>query len=174
MTERTNVQRMDAPPACTARSPLARAEDFIDDNAKRSVSVRINTSDYGRIRILARRLHVREAAVFRYLLQVGLLRIAPLLADRLDAQRYLWALAELGPDLGAALSLDARQFASLLRGFKHDALPAVTDEDFELVDLASSHPQLLLHRLAPDAAGNPEPRTALLSHLRERYLRDSS
>lgn len=174
MTERTDVRRVDTSAACAPRSPLALAEGLIDDNAKRSVSVRINTSDYGRIRIVARRLRVREAEVFRYLLQVGLIRIAPLLAERLDAQRYLWALAELGPDLGTTLGFDAREFASLLRGFKHDALPVVSDEDLELVDLAGSHPRLLLDRLALDVADNPEPRAALLGHLRERYLAKSS
>jgi len=169
MTESTDLRRVKSSPACARRGPLACGEGLIDDNAKRSVSVRINTSDYGRIRIVARRLRVREAEVFRYLLQVGLARIAPLLAERLDAQRYLWALAELGPDLGAALGFDAREFASLLRGFKHDTLPEVIDEDLDLIDSAASHP-----RPALDDTSNPDPRAALLSHLRERYLEKSS
>jgi len=143
---------------------------LINDDAKRSVSVRINTSDYGRIKIAARRLHAREADVFRYLLQVGLSRITPLLGEALDTSAFLRALTELGPDLGPTLGLGAREFAGLLRTFKHRSLPSIDDEDFELLDLADPHPRLVLERLGADPNLHTDVRAALLAYLERKYL----
>lgn len=156
------------PPAADEDPESAAA--VINDNAKRSVSIRINTSDYGRIKIASRRLRTREADLFRYLLQVGLNRIQPLLGDDLDAASYLKALAELGPDLGFSLGLGAREFTTLLQTFKHRALPTVSADDYDLVDLAGTHPRLVLERLglAPDA--EDDVKAALHGYLRRKYL----
>jgi hypothetical protein len=156
----------------TTRYPAPEATGttggLIHDNAKRSVSVRINTSDYGRIKVAARRLRTREADVFRYLLQVGLNRLAPLLEECLEASTYLRALAELGPALGAMLGLSAREFADLLHSLKHRTLPALDHEDFELIDLAAAHARLVLERLG--ASPGTDVHVALHAHLQRRYL----
>lgn len=171
MPERTGALGGETSRPGVASDPLATTSGIINDNAKRSVSVRINTSDYGRIRVAARRLRVREAEVFRYLLQVGLSRISPLLADELDAASFLRTLVELGPDLSLALDCSAREFVGLLQTFKHRALPTLTDEDLELVDLAGSHPHLVLSRLGVDpAASTADARAALLAYFNTRYL----
>ena len=54
----------------------------VHDNAKRSISLRIHTTDYGKIRLIARRLRVRDSDVFRFLLRVALARLAPLYTDQ--------------------------------------------------------------------------------------------
>lgn len=153
------------PPATTDDGVTAAG--VINDNAKRSVSIRINTSDYGRIRIAARRLRTREADLFRYLLQVGLNRIQPLLGEGLDTKSYLRALAELGPDLVTNLGLGAREFTAVLQTFKHRALPEIEDKDYELIDLAGTHPRLVLERLGSNA--DMDVRTALHAYLRSKY-----
>lgn len=161
---RRDVSRV--PPVAAEEGDSAAA--VINDNAKRSVSIRINTSDYGRIKIASRRLRTREADLFRYLLQVGLNRIQPLLEEDLDAASYLRALAELGPDLGFSLGLGAREFTVLLQNYKHRALPTVSAEDFDLIDLAGSHPRLALERLGKRA--DDDVKAALHEHLRRTYL----
>jgi hypothetical protein len=55
------------PRAC----PEHASADVIDD-ATRSLSVRISVLDYGRIRVLARQLRVRESVATRLLLGLGL------------------------------------------------------------------------------------------------------
>lgn len=168
MAERPDSGPCVAAPRCLPQDLLASTSGIIDDNAKRSVSVRINTSDYGRIKIAARRLRTREADVFRYLLQVGLSRITPLLNENLDAATFLDILAELGPDLASNLGLAARDFAQLLLAMKHQALPDLSDEDYELIDLAATHPRLALQRLA--APMEADVRAVLVAYLRGKYL----
>ncbi len=168
MAERTDIGHGGSTTRYPAPDAPGTAGGLIHDNAKRSVSVRINTSDYGRIKVAARRLRTREADIFRYLLQVGLIRLAPLLEENLDAATYLRALAELGPDLGAMLGLSAREFADLLHSLKHRALPVLDHEDFELLDLAAAHARLVLERL--DAPADTDVHLALHEHLQRRYL----
>jgi len=132
------------------RSAPAQAGDGagIHDNARRSVSIRINTSDYGRIKVAARRLHAKEADIFRYLLQVGLNKLGPLLGAELDAQAFLRTLVDLGPDLSANFHVSAREFVSLLSAFTGMDAPAFDATDLELVDLAGTHPRMVQSRLA--------------------------
>ncbi len=144
----------------------------IHDNARRSVSIRINTSDYGRIKVAARRLHAKEADIFRYLLQVGLTKLGPLLGADLDERSFLGTLADLGPDLAANFEVSAREFVTLLSAFTGREAPAFDATDLELVDLAGTHPHMVQGRLA-ECCGRPveehELRSVLHDYLVMKY-----
>ena len=144
----------------------------IHDNAKRSVSIRINTSDYGRIKVMARRLHAKEADIFRYLLQVGLSKLSPLLGEGLEDDAYFRALADIGPDIAANFGVNAREFVMLVSAFTGRQAPDFEAEDLELVDLAGSHPRMVQARLA-EVCGRPvaehELRRVLYDYLAMKY-----
>lgn len=159
-----------------AGSPQAGAAQMesppIHDNAKRSVSIRINTSDYGRIKVAARRLHTKEADIFRYLLQVGLSKLSPLLGEALEDRTYFRALTDLGPDLAANFGVPAREFVNLIGAFTGRRAPTFDEADLELVDLAGTHPRIVQARLA-EVCGRPvaeeELRSALHDYLSTKY-----
>jgi len=142
------AQKIEEPMDGRAFAPVSGEVSPIHDNAKRSVSIRINTSDYGRIKVVARRLHAKEADIFRYLLQVGLNKLGPLLGTELDDQAFLRTLVDLGPDLAANFDVSAREFVSLLSAFTGKAAPSFDASDLELVDLAGTHPRMVQSRLA--------------------------
>jgi hypothetical protein len=145
----------------------------IHDNAKRSVSIRINTSDYGRVKAAARRLRTREADIFRYLLHMGLARIGPLLSETVDRENYVILLASLGPDLRAHFGCGASDLASLVQPGAGQSWPLIDADDFELIDLAGSHPRLAqeqLRQLQGVEAGPRDLRADLLTYLRRKYL----
>jgi len=157
-----------APPAMRTVADTAS----IHDNARRSVSIRINTSDYGRIKVAARRLRAKEADVFRYLLQVGLSRLGPLLGEGPGDHGCIHALAELGPDLAANFGIDAGEFARLLGAYTGSPAPAFDAADLELVALAGTHPHLVQGRLS-EFFGRPvagcELRRGLRGYLMTKY-----
>lgn len=130
------------------RVPRKLPFDAIKDDARRSISVRVNTSDYGRLKAAARRLGVRESDVFRHLLRIGLARLLRVLAmDVSPEERYrllICVAAEFGEDFG----MTARDCVSVLDA--HGSL-ALDDGDLELIGLAATHPlqaSVLLDRLA--------------------------
>jgi hypothetical protein len=151
---------------------VAGESPAIHDNAKRSVSIRINTSDYGRIKVAARRLHAKEADIFRYLLQVGLSKLSPLLGEGLEDRAYFRALTDLGPDLAANFGVTAREFVTLIGAFTGRTAPPFDQADLELVDLAGTHPRMVQARLA-EVCGGPvaehELRSALHDYLAMKY-----
>ena len=168
------IQNIPAPRVRLHARPAADMEAGpIHDNAKRSVSIRINTSDYGRIKAASRRLRTREADLFRYLLQVGLARIGPLLGESLEADAYLRLLAEMGPDMAALFGLSARELASLVQGREGERLPLIDGTDFELINLMGTQPALAREQLkalgCSRVMGN-DGRTALLEYLERKYL----
>lgn len=146
---------------------------LILDNAKRSVSIRINTSDYGRIKTAARRMRTREAEIFRYLLQVGLTRISPLLGETLDDTSYLRTLAELGPDFPGHFGIGTQELTALLQAFAGKSLPLVDESDLELIEFAGSHPRLATEKIeilagrTCAAAGGLRP--LLFEYLKHKY-----
>lgn len=88
----------------------------VRDDARRSVSFRIRTTDFGRIKLIARRLGVREADIFRYLVESGLQRLEGLLScgtsgdDSRHAEQVELACAELA----AAFGIGAEECLELL------------------------------------------------------------
>ena len=166
------AQKFEEPTEGRAFAPATGDLPPIHDNAKRSVSIRINTSDYGRIKVMARRLHAKEADIFRYLLQVGLSKLSPLLGEGLDDRAYFRALADLGPDIASNFGVNAREFVMLVSAFTGRQAPAFDAEDLELLDLAGSHPRMVLARLA-GVCGRPvaehERRSALQYYLSMKY-----
>ena len=152
--------------------PSAAEDDAasVKDNAMRSVSMRINTSDFGRIKVIARRLHARESDVFRVLIKIGLAGLAPLCdaAARGPALLALWSAH--GATLTSHLHLDAVAIDRLLNGEPAPGRPAIAPEDVALLAMLNAPPRYLALRLK-DLTGRDHPPDRIGLEIAE-YLRD--
>jgi hypothetical protein len=160
----------------TAR-PLALDKlgaDLINDNSKRSVSIRINTSDFGRIKAVSRRLKVRESDVFRFLVKVGLAEVAALCDSGAGSRDLLGVFAAHGRDLVGHFNLNARRLEQVINGEQRgDPGGRVEADDLELIALSVLPERYLALRLqellgrpvAPELAQD-----ALRDYLEGKYL----
>lgn len=159
----------------TAR-PLALDKlgaDLINDNSKRSVSIRINTSDFGRIKAVSRRLKVRESDVFRFLVKVGLAEVAALCDSGADARDLLGVFASHGRDLVGHFNLNARRLEQVINGEQRGDQRRVEADDLELIALSVLPERYLALRLQ-ELVGQPvapeDAQQALRDYLEGKYL----
>ena len=140
----------------------------INDNSKRSISIRISTSDYGRIKAISRRLRVREAEVFRFIVKVGLSEVAPLSYTNSTVLDLLSVFAAHGDDLVGHFNLDALRLNRILNPEGNNQGPRIDVDDLELLAMTTLPERILVLRLQ-ELVGHPIEPTAVLSEL-QRYL----
>ena len=135
------------------RPPRRPMVDEIQDDARRSISVRINTSDYGRLKAIARRLSVRESDVFRHLVRLGVGRLMRALESNAPSRERYRLLISMAGELGEDFGLTVPDCAALL---STRASPRLTLDaaDVELIALVATHP---LHACAVLASLVHEP-----------------
>jgi len=113
--------------------------DEIQDDARRSISVRINTSDYGRLKAIARRLSVRESDVFRHLVRLGITRLMRALDSEAPSRERYRLLVSLAGELGEDFGLTVPDCAALLSTRASPRL-ALDAADVDLIALVATHP----------------------------------
>ncbi len=146
--------------------------ELINDNSKRSVSIRINTSDFGRIKAISRRLKVRESEVFRFLVKVGLAEVSALCRSNATAEELLGAFAAHSAELVSHFNLNARRLGQVLNADSHGDGIKIDSDDLELLAmtafptryLAMRLQEMLGHPVAPDAA-----QQTLRKYLEDKY-----
>jgi len=145
--------------------------ELVNDNSKRIVSMRINTSDFGRIKAIAKRLKTRDSDVLRFVLRLGLAEILTLCHGESTADDLLKVFALHGPALVRHFDLNAAQLDRLLNAGR-DVRP-VSADDLELLIVASQSQRLLalrLHELLGIMVPVEEAVTFLRTHLETKYL----
>lgn len=146
---------------------------FVNDNAKRSVSLRVSTSDYGRVKAIARRLRTRESHVFRFAIRLALDKLAPLYDPAAKGARLMPVFAECGTSVAGHFQLDARRLAHILNADAEQADRKVDREDVELLAMAGVPERYLAMRLKELLGEEIPPGQAeavLCRHLGEKYL----
>lgn len=113
--------------------PIDQLKAAIHDDAKRSVSFRMYTSDYGRLRCMSNELRVGDSAVFRFLLRVALEKCAPLYDRNASATQRLELLAELGPEFATYFGFDVDELKAVFQCSDQHGRALIDDEDFDLV-----------------------------------------
>ena len=145
----------------------------IDDNAKRSVSIRINTSDYGRVKWLARQLRAKESDVFRFLLRSGLESVAPMYDSTRRTQAAIVSmLTTLGPELAQHFKLDPKRLQEWAAELTAGTGLEIAAEDLELLQMLPVSADFVRMRLAAltgAAAQGEDVRQALASYLVKKY-----
>ena len=143
-------------------------EETIVDDARRSISVRVKLSELGRLKAIAKRLETRESNVFRYVLRIGLARLTNVL-DGVVVPAQRWRLLiQLVGELSNDFGMDARACLDLLNSVSSGSMGDLAPEDLELVNLATTHPRVVLEYLER-LNGGPVAATNLISSLSE-YL----
>ena len=122
------------------RPPRRPMVDDIQDDARRSISVRINTSDYGRLKAIARRLSVRESDVFRHLVRLGVGRLMRALDSNAPSRERYRLLVSLAGELGEDFGLTVADCAALLSTRASPRL-SLDAADVELIGMVAAHPQ---------------------------------
>lgn len=154
-------------------SPAAKsATESENPDTKRSISLRMNQSDYDRIRTIAKRMRTRESDVFRFLLRLALAQVAPLDNSRNTGAELLPAFVNFPVELANHFELDADR---IQRVINHGADPAneVEEQDIELLAMAGqSHRYLALRisELTGKDVGTDEVLPALRQYLERKYL----
>ena len=131
----------------SAEAPLKRVKprklrrpvnEDVRDDARRSISVRVNTSDYGRLKMAAKQLGVRESDVFRHLLRLGLRRLIRVLdGDVSESERFRLLVSMVG-EFSEDFGLTPRECLMLLN--MRSSKPLQIDEaDLELIGLSITH-----------------------------------
>jgi hypothetical protein len=122
-------------------------EGVINDNSKRSISIRINTSDYGRIKEASRRLRVRESEVFRFLVKIGLSEIEALYQSNATKLDLLQAFAAHSADFVSHFNLNATRLDQIINRPDRPDEPQVEMDDLELLVMSLFPERFLSYRL---------------------------
>lgn len=160
-------------PAATASERPDDTATALHGNAKRSVSLRMNSSDYGRFKAVAHRLRARESEVFRFALKVALDRLAALHDAGARGRALVPLLAELGPLLVDHFRLDGRRLAHIVNDGTDEPAQRVDLDDIELIALSNAPERYLALRLKELSGLDVAPGRALdaLRHyLLRKYL----
>lgn len=149
------------------------SELFVNDNAKRSVSLRVNTSDFGRIKAIAQRLHARESDVFRFAIRIALSKLAPLYDSNARGGALMPVFAECGTAVAEHFNLDARRLAHVLNADVDDEARRVDMDDVELLSMAGVPDRYLamrLQELLGEEVAPGEAMERLCRYIEDKYL----
>lgn len=151
------------------------ATESASPDTKRSISLRMNQSDYDRIRTIAKRMRTRESDVFRFLLRLALAQVAPLDNGRNAGAELLPAFVNFPVELASHFELDAER---IQRVINHNAEPAnaVDEQDIELLAMAGQSHRYLALRISELTGENisaDDVLPAMRRYLERKYLHRS-
>lgn len=142
------------------------------DQRKQAVSVRLGESDLRNVKLIAKRLGVRDSDIIRYAIKSMLGRISPLCDAGITGRNLVPVLVESGDELIRYFELDAHQLEAIINQHAADDL-RVDRGDIALLAMNGLREQYLVMRLkdghgAPgDAAGTAH---SLRNYLYDKYL----
>lgn len=155
---------------------------LIEDNAKRSVSLRVDTTDYGKIKSIARRFRVRESEVFRFMIKLGLATLAPLFDPRARGKDVMPVFVEHGSEITKYFNLDAVSLERVINGDLDEGDLDEPDrrvdrEDVRLLAMATMPERYLyakLRELIADPVDSNKASETLRQYLTSKYLGEGS
>ena len=143
---------------------------------KQAVSIRLSSADVRKMKVLAKRLGVRDSDVLRFALKTVLNRLAGLCDPEVRGSGLLPTVVEAGAEFVRYFELDAARLDGIINAGA-DAAERVSHDDIALMSMTGSQPEvamLRLRRSAPDGVrvvtGTPDSVDALRHHLYEKYL----
>jgi hypothetical protein len=146
------------------------------ENKKQNVSIRMNVSDLRKIKVIAKRLNVRESDVFRFAIKSSLSKLAPLHDIEVAGSDLLPVFIEYGSEIASYFDLDAAQLDRLVNGSQTELHKRVDRDDLEMVVMLGRHEQYVFQKLkgSIDNADAPGAVSMLKQHLYEKYVSGSS
>jgi hypothetical protein len=137
---------------------------------KRLVSVRLNNTDFARLKHIAQRLRVRDSDVIRFAVKSVLTKLAPLHDVNLRGADLLPAFVELGSELSDYFEFDAAQLEEIVNDGVANQAKRVSAEDVALLAMLSL-PEHYLYMKLREVCQLPVESMGITATLRE-YLYD--
>jgi hypothetical protein len=161
----------------TFQDTMDRLKLCVTDDAKKSVSFRMHTSEYGRLRVLAEKLKARDSVVFRFLLRVALEQCRPLYDNNANACDRLRLLAELGPEFATFFNFDTSRLEETFLPETLEPRIKIEEDDLGLIAAFGTSRELVRKRLEKllnvEHVGD-DLHAVLHDYLIEKYLTNGS
>ena len=147
-------------------------EEFVFDNRKHAISIRLGDSDVRNVKRLAKRLGVRDSDVIRFALRSMLNRNGPLCDESICGRNLVPVLVESGDELIRYFELDAFRLDNIINAKVTDD-DRVHRDDIALLTMSSLREQYLVIRMQDgngslvDGAANGQ---SLRRYLYEKYV----
>lgn len=144
-----------------------------DKITKRSVSFRIDQSDFDQIKAITRRMRVRESDLFRFAIQITLNKLALLGDSDLKGTDVMPVFVDCGSEIATYFKLDSGRIEQIINADLEDDLKRVEAEDIGLLAMSAMPERYLTSRLKNlidkpiESVGVAE---ALREYLNEKYL----
>lgn len=143
----------------------------MEKQKKQVVSMRLNTTDLGRIKEIARRLRVRESDVYRFAIKTTLTKLAPFYDIEMRGGRDLLPIfVEMCAELTSYFELDADSLDRLINGELVDPGKRVAKDDIRLLSMLGM-PEQYLHLKLRELAQKPVEHTGM-STLIQQYFQE--
>jgi len=142
------------------------------DQRKQAVSVRLGESDLRNLKLIARRLGVRDSDIIRFAIKSMLGRISPLCDEAITGRSLVPVLVESGDELIRYFELDAHRLESIINQHADDEV-RVDRDDIALLAMNGLREHYLVMRLkdghgaVSDAASTAR---SLRNYLYDKYL----
>jgi hypothetical protein len=122
---------------------------------KQAVSIRMCSSDVGKIKRLAKRLGVRDSDVIRYAVKSALAKLAPLHDPAVRGSGLVPVFVESGTEIFQFFDLDAARLENIINSEAEDE-SRVDHEDIRLIAMSGVQKSFVRWRLStnPVAAGS--------------------
>ena len=145
------------------------------EQRKRIVSLRINTSDYEKVRDIAKRLRVRESKVLRFAIKIMLAKLAPLHDPKVCGGDLLPVFADFGAELTNYFALDASRLDTILNAGVEDPEKRIQEDDIDLLAMSPMSDNYLRMKLKKLTSSNNHTDTldvnaSLRDYLLEKYI----
>lgn len=142
------------------------------DSRKQAVSIRLGSGDLRKVKILARRLGVRDSDVIRFALKWTLNRIAPLCDPQVRGRQLVPVFVECGGELVRYFELDAARLEALLNDGANGA-GSVDHDDVLLIVMSGTQQPYARLKFSPSGdvgADGSSGDATLRRYLYEKYL----
>jgi len=137
---------------------------------KRSISLRIDDTDFKKIKAIAYRLRTRESEVFRFALKMALAKMSPLYDENIRGAGIMPVFVECGSDIATHFRLDSARMEHVINNGLKDENIRVDMEDISLLAMSSMSEQYIGIKLK-ELVNFPVEQLGVVESLR-RYLND--
>lgn len=115
---------------------------------KQHVSVRLAEADHRKMKDIAKRLGVKEADLFRFIIKNSLNKLLPFQDDHIRGADLIPALLDCGQDLTRYFDLDSEQLDLIVNAGLEEAGKRIEKDDLDILALAGASDHCARVRLA--------------------------
>jgi len=141
------------------------------DQRKQAVSIRLAESDLRNVKLIAKRLGVRDSDIIRYAIKSMLGRISPLCDEGITGRNLVPVLVESGDELIRYFEFDAHRLESIVNAQADEDL-RVDRGDIALLAMSGLREHYLVMRLKDGYGSEPAGSSArsLRNYLYDKYV----